>query len=64
LCDIQVLLQRTSNSLLDYAVRVDLKGGAAHLFPQIPGIIQRILVDTCNDNGGVIPFPQVRVHQG
>ncbi len=62
--DIQVLFQRANASSLDYAVWVDLKGGAARLYPQISGAIQRILVETCNENGWVIPFPQVQVHQG
>ncbi|MFH1029391.1 MAG: hypothetical protein V1791_15435 [Pseudomonadota bacterium] len=61
--EIQVLFSCASSSSLDYAVWVDLKGAAAPLSMLMPGTIQRILVEACNENGWVIPFTQVTVHK-
>ncbi|HMP90866.1 MAG TPA: hypothetical protein PJ991_11745 [Kiritimatiellia bacterium] len=51
-------------SSLDYAIAVDLTGAAAPLAREIRFAIQRILVSACNENGWVIPFTQLTVHQG
>ncbi|HAL92741.1 MAG TPA: hypothetical protein DCM68_06930 [Verrucomicrobia bacterium] len=60
--DIHVFFSCASSSSLNYSVWVDLKGAAAPLAPRIPGAIQQILVDACNENGWTIPFTQVTIH--
>lgn len=60
--DLQVLFSCASSSSLDYLILVDLKGAAASQSALIPGAIQRILVDACNENGWTIPFTQVTIH--
>lgn len=64
LADIQVFLSCANKSSLDYSIWVDLKGAAAEKALLVPGAIQTLLVDACNENGWTIPFPQVRVHNG
>lgn len=61
--DISVLFSCAAASSLDYTVAVDLKGEAAGSAREIRFAVQRILVDACNENGWVIPFTQVTVHQ-
>ena len=61
--DVQVLFARANDSSLDYVVWADLAGAAAPLANRIPGEIQRLLVEACNENGWTIPFPQLTVHQ-
>ncbi len=61
--DIQVFFSCANSSSLDYSIWVDMKGAAAPANGRIPGAIQRILVDACNENGWIIPFPQMTVHR-
>ena len=61
--DVLVLFARANDSSLDYVVWADLAGAAAPLANRIPGEIQRLLVEACNENGWTIPFPQLTVHQ-
>lgn len=61
--NIQAFLSCANKSSLDYSIWVDLQGAAADKALLVPGAIQRILVDACNEYGWVIPFPQVKVHQ-
>jgi hypothetical protein len=61
--DIQVDFKSASQSSLDYTITLDLKGEAAGAAREIRFNIQRILVDTCNALGLVIPFMQIAVHQ-
>ncbi len=61
--NVEVFLACANRSSLDYTVWVDLKGAAAPHFLRVPGAIQRILVDACNENGWVIPFPQIQIHR-
>ena len=61
--DVQVFFACADRSSLDYSIWVDLKGAAAPRSLWVPGAIQRILVDACNENGWTIPFPQITVHQ-
>jgi hypothetical protein len=63
LLDIQVLFSCAASSSLDYSIWVDLKGAAAPKSALVPGAIQRILVDACNEFGWTIPFPQLMVHK-
>ena len=61
--DVQVLFAQANSSSLDYLVWADLAGTAAPLARRLPGEIQRLLVEACNENGWTIPFPQLTIHQ-
>ena len=60
--DVQVLFARANESSLDYLVWADCTGAAAPVADRIPGEMQRLLVEACNENGWTIPFPQLTVH--
>ncbi len=60
---VAVYFQSAAASSLDYAIHVDVAGEAARRTPKIRHAIQRILVDTCNDNGWEIPFTHITLHQ-
>ena len=62
LVDVRVLFSRAGPSSIDFDVVADLKGSAAPLSTFLPGHLQRILVDACNQRGWIIPFPQLSVH--
>jgi len=51
------------SSSLDYVVIADFKGEAADRHDKLERAIQRICVDVCNEQGWVIPFTQVTMHQ-
>jgi hypothetical protein len=61
--DIQVNLRAASASSLDYCIAVDLRGEAAEHGRAIRFALARIFVETCNEQGWLIPFPQITVHQ-
>ena len=63
IADVQVFFACANHSSLDVSVWVDLKGAAAPRAGLVPGAIQRILVDACNENAWTIPVPQVTVHR-
>ena len=50
-------------SSLDYVVTADFKGEAADRRNKLQRGIQRICVDVCNEQGWVIPFTQITLHQ-
>ncbi|QTN33599.1 hypothetical protein HZ994_15205 [Akkermansiaceae bacterium] len=52
-----------SASSLDYTVLADFDGSVAHRYNALQRKIQAICVEVCNENGWVIPFTQVTVHQ-
>lgn len=60
---VAVEFQAAGSSSLDYVVLADLRGAAAPLYERIPRLLQRVLVDVCNERGWNIPFPQLTVHQ-
>lgn len=60
---VQVLFSRAGDSALEYTVVADLKGAAAPKAVYVPGTIQRLLVEACNENGWTIPFQQITIHQ-
>ncbi len=60
---VEVEFLRAGNSSLDYEVEADIAGKAAHRFEQVERTMAAILVDTCNENGWVIPFPQLTLHR-
>jgi predicted nucleic acid-binding Zn-ribbon protein len=60
---IQVEFASASASSLDYEILADFDGGIASRYNSIKRKIQSICVDACNDNGWIIPFTQITVHQ-
>ena len=60
--DVQVRFATAAESSLDYAIWVDLPGTAAPAEIWLPGAIQQLLVEACNENGWTIPFRQITVH--
>ena len=50
-------------SSLDYLVVADFDGSVAGLYDAIGRRIQRLCVDTCNEQGWGIPFTQITLHQ-
>jgi len=52
-----------SASSLDYVVLADFDGSVASRVNRIKRQIQRVCVDTCNENGWIIPFTQITIHQ-
>ncbi|NNM29735.1 MAG: hypothetical protein HKO57_09435 [Akkermansiaceae bacterium] len=50
-------------SSLDYCVGASFVGEVANRRPSLIRAIQRHYVDACNENGWVIPFTQVTIHQ-
>ncbi len=49
-------------SSLDYVVLAAFEGSVGDKYQGLERRIQRILVDTCNEHGWVIPFSQLTVH--
>ncbi len=49
-------------SSLDVVALVDLTGAAAPDYQRLLRLVQRTCVETCTDNGWVIPFTQVTMH--
>jgi hypothetical protein len=50
-------------SSLDYTVLADFRGSIAQNYNKIQRLIAKLCVDACNENGWVIPFTQVTLHQ-
>lgn len=51
------------SSSLDYRVIAEFEGTVAQHYLSLQRSVQRILVDLCNEQGWVIPFPQLTVHR-
>ncbi len=62
--DVLVDFQEAAASSLNYLVYVNMKGAAADSYFAISRMLQRICVDTCNEQGWSIPFNQMTVHAG
>ncbi|MEX2578299.1 MAG: hypothetical protein WD342_04510 [Verrucomicrobiales bacterium] len=62
LLSLKVELKEAGSSSLDYAIIADLDGALAPKYEVVHRAIHRILVDCCNENGYVIPFTQVTLH--
>lgn len=60
---IQTEFSSASSSSLDYTVLADFDGSVAQRYQALQRKIQSVCVDVCNENGWVIPFTQVTVHQ-
>ena len=61
--NVNVEFSSANSSSLDYAIIADIHGNAGSRYRKIERAIQRICVDVCNEQGWVIPFTQVTVHQ-
>jgi len=60
---VEVEFQAAGSSSLDYVAFADLTGTAAPHYERIARLLQRVLVDVCNERGWNIPFPQLTLHQ-
>lgn len=61
--NIGVEFQQAGASSLDYSILADFSGNAASKYQKLHRAIQRICVDVCNEQGWVIPFTQITLHQ-
>ena len=61
--NISVQFSAAGASSLDYDVLADFSGEAASKYNMIRRTIQRISVEVCNEQGWIIPFTQITVHQ-
>ena len=64
LVNVQVELLRAGDSSIDYEVEADIRGTSAPRFEEIEREMARLLVEACNHNSWVIPFPQLVLHGG
>lgn len=62
LLHLDVEFKEAAASSLDFAIQIDLAGSAAPDYQRLGRLVQQTCVDTCNENGWVIPFPQLTVH--
>lgn len=62
--DVLIAFKGAGASSLDYLIWVTMNGAAAGSYYAIGRLIQRACVAASNDNGWVIPFNQLVVHQG
>jgi len=60
---VKVEFASASASSLDYEILADFDGSLASRLNPIRRKIQSVCVDVCNENGWVIPFTQITVHQ-
>ncbi len=61
--NIGVEFEQAGASSLDYAILADFSGNAASKYQKLHRAIPRICVDVCNEQGWVIPFTQITLHQ-
>ena len=59
---IEVEFREAAASSLDYEVQGDFTGSAADRYEPIQRAMARLMVESCNDNGWVIPFTQFTLH--
>ncbi|MFN7956377.1 MAG: hypothetical protein U0610_32015 [bacterium] len=59
-----VEIQQAAASSLDLLVQADFAGDAAADYSSLGRLLQRLCVEAANENGWVIPFPQLTVHRG
>ena len=63
LVNLDVDLLSAGDSAIVFEVEACIDGNHAHRFEDIEREIPRLLVDACNINGWVIPFPQMVLHR-
>ncbi len=61
--NIGVEFKEAGASSLDYAILADFAGTAASKYQKLQRAISRLCVDVCNEQGWVIPFTQITLHQ-
>jgi len=62
--DILVEFNAAGTSSLDYRIYLVLNGRAANAFFRAQRLVQQACVDTCNQEGWIIPFTQITIHSG
>lgn len=62
--DILVEFNAAGTSSLDYRIYLVLNGRAANAFFSAQRLVQQACVDTCNQEGWIIPFTQITIHSG
>ena len=61
--DLRVAFNAASASSLDYLIYASMNGNSAASYFVIERLIQQTCVDICNQQGWIIPFTQVTLHQ-
>jgi hypothetical protein len=61
--DLKVAFKAASASSLDYLIYASINGNSAASYIAIGPLIQQACVDICNQQGWIIPFTQVTLHQ-
>ena len=61
---VKVEFKAAAASSLDYAIIVDFGGDAAPRLAALERMIQKACIETCNEQGWDIPFPQMVIHRG
>jgi polyhydroxyalkanoate synthesis regulator phasin len=61
--DLKVAFKAASASSLDYLIYASINGNSAASYIAIGPLIQQTCVDICNQQGWIIPFTQVTLHQ-
>lgn len=61
--DLKVTFKAASASSLDYLIYASMNGNSAAFYFAIAPLIQQSCVDICNQQGWIIPFTQVTLHQ-
>lgn len=62
--ELLVEFKEAGASSLDYLVILKMKGAAAPDYFTLGRLVQQTLVALCNEEGWIIPFTQVTIHQG
>jgi len=62
--DIMVEFNSAGASSLDYRIYMVLNGKAAKAYYRAQRLVAQACVDTCNQEGWIIPFTQITVHSG
>jgi hypothetical protein len=60
---VRVELAAAGSSSLDLRIIAQFAGSAAPRYLQLERLMQALFVAACNDNGWVIPFPQLTLHR-
>lgn len=63
LLNVEVEFMKADTSALVYEVEADIRGSSAHKYEEVERAMASLLVDACNENGWLIPFHQVTLHQ-
>ncbi len=62
LISVEVEMIRAGASSLDYIVEAEFTGSTAERYEELEREVVRLLVECCNQNGWIIPFQQVVLH--